>query len=52
MRALSSAVTSTCSGDILTTTLLGDTLEISPAEIGTDKDSKKVFCFDLPLKTK
>lgn len=37
-------------GGILTTTLLGSSLEISAAEIGSQKDSKQVFYFDLPLK--
>lgn len=37
-------------GAILTTTLLGSSLEISAAEIGSEKDTKQVFYFDLPLK--
>ena len=37
-------------GDILTTTLLGSSLEISAAEIGSQKDSKQVFYYNLPLK--
>jgi len=37
-------------GTILTTTLLGDSLEISTAEIGSKKDSQQVFYIDLPLK--
>jgi predicted amidohydrolase len=39
-------------GAILTTTLLGSSLEISAAEIGSEKDSKQVFYFDLPLKAR
>jgi len=39
-------------GAILTTTLLGDSLEVSAAEIGSEKDSKQVFYFNLPLKPK
>jgi len=30
-------------------TILGNTLLISPQQIGTDADSKRVFYFDLPL---
>lgn len=37
-------------GAILTTALLGSSLEIVPAEIGLEKDPKQVFYFDLPLK--
>ena len=37
-------------GAILTTTLLGNRLEISTAEIGSEKDSQQVFYIDLPLK--
>jgi len=36
-------------GQILQQTVLGDTLLISPEQIGTDADSKRVFYFDLPL---
>jgi predicted amidohydrolase len=39
-------------GAIQTTTLLGSSLEISAAEIGSEKDSKRVFYFDLPLKAR
>jgi predicted amidohydrolase len=39
-------------GTILTTTLLGSRLEISAAEIGSEKDPKQVFYFDLPLKAR
>jgi len=37
-------------GRILTTTLMGSRLEVSVAEIGSEKDMKQVFYFDLPLK--
>jgi predicted amidohydrolase len=37
-------------GAILTTTLLGDKLLVSSAQIGTELDQKRVFCFDLPIK--
>lgn len=36
-------------GAILRQTVLGDTLLISPDEIGQAKDSRQVFYFDLPL---
>jgi predicted amidohydrolase len=36
-------------GTIRTTTLLGDKLLVSPAQIGTELDSKRVFYFDLPV---
>jgi predicted amidohydrolase len=39
-------------GAVLTTTLLGGSLEISAAEIGSEKDTKRVFYFDLPLKAR
>lgn len=39
-------------GKILTSTLLGDSLEITAAEMGSDKDTKQVFYVDLPLKPK
>ena len=39
-------------GTILTTTLLGSSLEISTDEIGSQKDTKRVFYFDLPLKAR
>ena len=35
-------------GTILTTTLLGSRLEIAPAEIGSEPDTKQVFYVDLP----
>lgn len=35
-------------GAILTTKLLGSSLEILAAEIGSEKDANKVFYFDLP----
>jgi predicted amidohydrolase len=37
-------------GDIRSRTILGDRLEITPAEIGGDTDQNEVFFFDLPLK--
>ena len=39
-------------GAVLTTTLLGSNLEISASEAGSEKDTKQVFYFDLPLKMK
>jgi len=36
-------------GMIVQQTILGDKLVISPQQIGTDADSKRVFYFDLPL---
>ena len=39
-------------GSILTATILGSTLEISSGEAGSEKDSKRVFFFDLPLQTR
>lgn len=39
-------------GRIMTTTLLGDSLEISAAEISSEKDTKQVFYFDVPLKAR
>lgn len=39
-------------GDILTTTLLGSSLEISADQAGSGKDTKQVFYFDLSLKMK
>jgi predicted amidohydrolase len=39
-------------GAILTTTLLGSRLEVSAAEIGSEKDTRQVFYFDLPLKAR
>ncbi len=39
-------------GGIVTTTLLGDSLEISATEIGSAKDTKQVFYFDVPLKAR
>lgn len=38
-------------GDILSCALLGESLEILATEAGTEKDSKQVFYFDLPLKS-
>ena len=35
-------------GAILTQTLLGNSLLVSPADIGAEPDSKRVFYFDLP----
>lgn len=37
-------------GAILTNALLGEKLFLSPAELGTQVDSKRVFSFDLPIK--
>ncbi|NOS71656.1 MAG: hypothetical protein HOP33_17240, partial [Verrucomicrobia bacterium] len=37
---------------IVTTTLLGDSLEISAAETGSEKDTKQVFYFDVPFKAR
>jgi len=39
-------------GSILANTVLGDQLVIQPDEIGTAKDSNRVFYFDLPLRKK
>ncbi len=39
-------------GAILTSMLLGNSLEISTPEIDSDKDTKRVFYFDLPLKAR
>lgn len=39
-------------GRVLTRTLLGDRLEVSPEQIDSESDPKRVFCFDLPLKAK
>ena len=39
-------------GAILSSTLLGDSLLVSPAELGTEKDSNRVFYFDLPIMAK
>ncbi len=39
-------------GAILSRTLLGDSLLVSPAEVGTEKDSNRVFYFDLPIAAK
>jgi len=36
-------------GAILQRTILGNKLVISPAEVGTETDSSRVFYFDLPL---
>jgi predicted amidohydrolase len=35
-------------GSIVSRTILGDRLLVSPAEIGTDTDSHRVFYFDVP----
>ena len=37
-------------GRILQRTLLGNKLVISPEEVGTEADSRRVFYFDLPLE--
>jgi predicted amidohydrolase len=37
-------------GAISARTILGDRLEIEPAQINTDLDSRRVFYFDLPLQ--
>jgi predicted amidohydrolase len=39
-------------GAILSRTILGDRLLISKEEVGSDRDSKRVFYFDLPLRAK
>ena len=39
-------------GAILSCTVLGDSLLVSPAEIGTEKDSSRVFYFDVPIAAK
>ena len=39
-------------GAILTATLLGNSLEISADQAGSEKDTKRVFYFDLPLKAR
>ena len=39
-------------GSILATTILGDQLLVQPEEVGTPRDSSRIFYFDLPLKEK
>lgn len=39
-------------GAILSRTLVGDTLLVSSAEIGSEKDNNRVFYFDLPVRPK
>jgi len=39
-------------GAILATTILGDRLLVQPEEVGTPRDSSRIFYFDLPLKEK
>jgi predicted amidohydrolase len=39
-------------GSMLANTILGDELLVQPDEIGTAKDSKRVFYFDLPVRKK
>jgi predicted amidohydrolase len=39
-------------GRVLTRTLLGDRLEVTPEQIDTDSDSRRVLYYDLPLKVK
>jgi predicted amidohydrolase len=39
-------------GSILDRTILGDSLLISPEQVGTDKDPSRVFYFELPLREK
>jgi predicted amidohydrolase len=39
-------------GAILDRTVLGDTLLIAPAEAGRERDSRRVFVFDLPVRRK
>ena len=39
-------------GAILSSTLLGDSLLVSPAELGTERDSSRVFYFDLQIVAK
>ena len=39
-------------GAILTQTMLGNSLLVSPARIGLEQDSKRVFYFDLPVTAK
>jgi len=39
-------------GRVLTRTLLGDRLEVTPEQIDSESDSKQVFYFDLPLNAK
>lgn len=39
-------------GSILANTVLGDQLLIQPSEVGTERDSNRVFYFDLPVKRK
>lgn len=39
-------------GAILSRTLLGDSLLVSPAQIGSEKDVNRVFYFDLPKRSK
>jgi len=39
-------------GAILSRALLGDTLSVSPGQIGTEKDCNRVFYFDLPIQLK
>jgi predicted amidohydrolase len=37
-------------GDIIRADLVGDRLLIDPNDIGTEKDSKKIFYYELPLR--
>ena len=37
-------------GSVLANTLLGNHLLIQPDDVGTDKDSNRVFYFDIPLR--
>lgn len=39
-------------GAILTQTLVGNSLLVSPARIGSEQDPKRVFYFDLPVRGK
>jgi predicted amidohydrolase len=39
-------------GTMLANTLLGDQLLIQPDEVGTAKDSNRIFYFDLPLRSR
>jgi len=39
-------------GTIVQQTILGDKLLVTPEQVGTEADSKRVFYFDLPLTTK
>ncbi len=37
-------------GEIISQTVLGDVLLIDPQDVGTEKDSKQIFYYELPVK--